>query len=137
MFFESTPGLLQVTSPVGARLLMGSASQLMETRSLVDASPLQTLLEQVLKPVSGVMAGIHENLLEGRLRAVAITASNYSTGQAVTWVQGINLVPWTRAHRKGIPCTLCLDHVLALFRQPLFFPAVNIGGCCTVMGASE
>ena len=43
----------------------------METRSLVDASPLQALLEQVLKPVSGVLAGIHENLLERRLRAVA------------------------------------------------------------------
>ncbi len=111
------------------RLLMGRASQLMATRSLVDASPLHALLEQVLKPVSGVMAGIHENLLEGRLRAVAITTSNYSTGQSVTWVQGINLVPWTRAHRKGIPCTLCLDHVLASASLPLFFPAVNIGGC--------
>jgi NTE family protein len=55
------------------RLLMGRASQLMETRSLVDASPLRTLLEQALKPVSGVLAGIHANLLEGRLRAVAIT----------------------------------------------------------------
>jgi NTE family protein len=112
-----------------ARLLMGRASQLMETRSLVDAAPLQALLEQVLKPVSGVMAGIHENLLKGRLRAVAITTSNYSTGQSVTWVQGINLVPWTRAHRKGIPCTLCLDHVLASASLPFFFPAVNIDGC--------
>jgi NTE family protein len=111
------------------RLLMGTASHVMETRSLVDASPLQALLEQVLKPVSGALAGIHENLLERRLRAVAITTSNYSTGQSVTWVQGINLVPWTRAHRKAIPCTLCLDHILASASLPLFFPAVNIGGC--------
>ncbi|MGH8606872.1 MAG: patatin-like phospholipase family protein [Gammaproteobacteria bacterium] len=111
------------------RLLMGRASHVMETRSLVDASPLQGLLEQLLKPVSGVLAGIHENLLEGRLRAVAITTSNYSTGQSVTWVQGINLVPWTRAHRKGTPCTLCLDHILASASLPLFFPAVTIGGC--------
>lgn len=111
------------------RLLMGRASHVMETRSLVDASPLQALLEQVLKPVSGLLAGIRENLLEGRLRAVAITTSNYSTSQSVTWVQGINLAPWTRAHRKGIPCTLCLDHVLASASLPLFFPAVNIDGC--------
>ena len=113
----------------GVRLLMGTASHVMETRSLVDASPLQSLLEQVLKPVSGVLTGIHENLLERRLRAVAITASNYSTGQSITWVQGINLAPWTRAHRKGIPCTLSLDHILASASLPLFFPAVNIGGC--------
>ena len=113
----------------GVRLLMGRASHVMETRSLVDASPLQALLEQVLKPVSGMLAGIHKNLLEGRLRAVAITTSNYSTGQSVTWVQGTNLVPWTRAHRRAIPCTLSLDHVLASASLPLFFPAVNISGC--------
>jgi NTE family protein len=111
------------------RLLIGRASHVMETRSLVDASPLQALLEQVLTPVSGVLAGIHENLLERRLRAIAITASNYSSGQAITWVQGENLVPWTRAHRKGIPCMLCVDHILASASLPLFFPAVNIGGC--------
>ena len=113
----------------GVRLIMGTASHVMETRSLFDASPLQALLEQVLKPVSGVLAGIHENLLEGRLRAVAITTSNYSTGQSVTWVQGINMAPWTRAHRRAIPCTLCLDHILASASLPIFFPAVNIGGC--------
>jgi len=113
----------------GVRLLMGKASRVMEIRSLFDASPLQALLEQVLKPVSGMLAGIHKNLLEGRLRAVAITTSNYSTGQSVTWVQGTNLVPWTRAHRRAIPCTLCLDHILASASLPLFFPAVNIGGC--------
>jgi len=111
------------------RLLMGRASHVIETRSLVDASPLHGLLDQVLNPVSDVLAGVRENLLEGRLRAVAITTSNYSTGQSVTWVQGTNVVPWTRAHRKGIPCTLCLDHVLASASLPLFFPAVNIGGC--------
>jgi len=113
----------------GVRLLMGKASRVMETRSLFDASPLQALLEQVLKPVSGMLADIHKNLLEGRLRAVAITTSNYSTGQSVTWVQGTNLVPWTRAHRRAIPCTLGLDHILASASLPLFFPAVNIGGC--------
>ncbi|MGH8566226.1 MAG: patatin-like phospholipase family protein [Gammaproteobacteria bacterium] len=113
----------------GMRLLMGTASHVMETRSLVDASPLQALLEQVLKPVSGVLGGIHDNLLERRLRAVAITTSNYSTGQSVTWIQGINLMPWTRAHRIGIPCTLRIDHILASASLPLFFPAVNIGGC--------
>ena len=113
----------------GVRLLMGKASRVMETRSLFDASPLQALLEQVLKPVSGMLADIHKNLLEGRLRAVAITTSNYSTGQSVTWVQGTNLVPWTRAHRRAIPCTLGLDHILASASLPIFFPAVNIGGC--------
>ncbi|MGQ0592829.1 MAG: patatin-like phospholipase family protein [Gammaproteobacteria bacterium] len=111
------------------RLLMGKASHVVETRSLVDASPLQALLEQVLQPVSGALAGIQANLSQGRLHAVAITTSNYSTGQSITWVQGIDSAPWTRAHRKGIPCTLCVDHILASASLPLFFPAVNIGGC--------
>ncbi|MGH8652148.1 MAG: patatin-like phospholipase family protein [Gammaproteobacteria bacterium] len=51
------------------------------------------------------------------------------SGSGITVGPGDKLVPWTRAHRQGIPCTLCLDHVLASASLPLFFPAVNIGGC--------
>lgn len=113
----------------GARLFMGKASRIMNTRSLVDAAPLQALLEQTLRPESGRLTGILDNLANGRLRAVAITASSYSTGQSITWVQGTGYEPWERAHRKGVPGTLQLMHVMASASLPLFFPAVYIEGC--------
>ena len=41
-----------------------------------------------LRADDGQLAGIAENLERGWLRAFAITASSYSTGRSVTWVQG-------------------------------------------------
>ncbi|ADE14505.1 Patatin [Nitrosococcus halophilus Nc 4] len=113
----------------GFRLLLGGASRAIEARSLLDTTPLEALLEQVFEPSGGYLAGIQRNLGGGELKAIAITASNYSTGQSVSWVQGRELRRWERAHRKGIHCALKLKHVLASVSLPIFFPAVEIDGC--------
>ncbi|QBQ55937.1 patatin-like phospholipase family protein [Nitrosococcus wardiae] len=113
----------------GFRLLLGGASHAIEARSLLDTTPLEALLEQVFEPSGGYLTGIQRNLGGGELKALAITASNYSTGQSVSWVQGRELRRWERAHRKGIHCALKLKHVLASASLPIFFPAVEIDGC--------
>ena len=69
----------------GIRLLMGRASYAVRARSLLSTQPLQSLLEHVLHPMDGKIPGIEHNLARGDLKAVAITASNYSTGQSITW----------------------------------------------------
>lgn len=113
----------------GVRLLMGGASRAIEARSLLDTSPLEALLERVFEPSNGYLTGIQRNLGGGELKAIAITASNYSTGQSVSWVQGRELRRWARAHRKGVHSALKLKHILASVSLPLFFPAVEIDGC--------
>jgi NTE family protein len=113
----------------GMRLLMGRASYAIRARSLLSTQPLQSLLEHVLHPMDGKIPGIERNLARGDLKAVAITASNYSTGQSITWVQGRQITHWERAHRKSVPCHIGLDHILASASLPMFFPAVQIDNC--------
>jgi NTE family protein len=113
----------------GMRLLMGRVSYAIRARSLLSTQPLQSLLEHVLHPVDGKIPGIERNLARGDLEAVAITASNYSTGQSITWVQGRQITHWERAHRKSVPRPIGLDHILASASLPLFFPAVQIDNC--------
>jgi NTE family protein len=60
-----------------------------------------------------------------------LTASSYTTGQSVTWVQtredgGIQT--WERPQRKSVGCALRVDHVVASAALPFFFPAVEVEG---------
>jgi NTE family protein len=115
----------------GGRLLSGGRSPLPPVRSLVDTAPLRSLLERMLDAKSGSIHGIARSLEEGWLRAVALTASSYTTGQSITWVQtradgGIQT--WERPQRKSAGCALRVDHVMASSSLPFFFPAVEVDG---------
>jgi NTE family protein len=116
----------------GMRLMSGGAPGAPRARSLVDTTPLQRLLRRTLgEGPAGCIPGIARNLADARLRAVALTASSYTTGQSVTWVQsveGCGVLTWERAQRKAINDCLRVDHVLASAALPFFFPAVEIAG---------
>ena len=71
----------------GGRLLSGGRSPLPPAKSMVDTKPLREVLERELHATDGPMNGINESLRAGWLRAFALTASSYTTGQSVTWVQ--------------------------------------------------
>ena len=75
--------------------------------------------------------GNHPTDRGGRTRAVALTASSYTTGQSVTWVQGAGhgrILTWEGSQRESVGGPLCIDHVMASAALPFFFPAVEIGG---------
>jgi NTE family protein len=115
----------------GGRLLSGGTYAVPPARSLVDTEPLHALLGGLLQAEHGEINGIARNLEAGWLRAVALTASSYTTGQSVTWVQtcarcGINT--WERPHRKSTACPLRVEHVMASAALPFFFPAVEVDG---------
>jgi NTE family protein len=113
----------------GSRLLGGGTHPMTPARSLVDTSPLRELLMRVLDAEGANLPGITRNLHAGWLRAFALTASSYTTGQSVTWVQtreDCGIDAWERPHRKSVTCRFTVDHVLASAALPFFFPAVEI-----------
>jgi NTE family protein len=115
----------------GGRLLSGGKYPMPPARSLVDTAPLRGLLGRLFEAKDGRITGIAKNLHAGWLRALALTASSYSTGQSVTWVQtredgGIET--WERPQRKSTTCILGVEHVMASAALPFFFPAVEVDG---------
>jgi NTE family protein len=115
----------------GARLMSGGRAPLPPARSLVDTAPLRQLLERVLEAEGGVLIGIVRSLRDGWLRALAMTASSYTTGQSITWVQTREdcvMPTWERPQRKSAICSLRVDHVMASSALPFFFPAVEVDG---------
>lgn len=90
--------------------------------ALLDSSPLGELLRRELD-FSGICAAVRQR----QLRAVAVTAFGYETGQAVTFYQGrATIDPWFRHRRVGVPTRLSLQHLLASAAIPLIFPPVKI-----------
>jgi NTE family protein len=115
----------------GGRLLSGGQYVMPPARSLVDTEPLRELLERLLGSPGGPIAGIAANIDAHRLRAVALTASSYTTGQSMTWVQAAadcGITTWQRPQRKSVTCRLTVDHVMASAALPFFFPAVCVDG---------
>lgn len=106
----------------------GSAVLAPEIRGLVDTRPLDATIRRVTAVVDDEIIGIGHNLERGALKAVALTALNYTTGQTVTWVQGSSMRPWDQQpQRRALPTRLSVDHVMASAALPLFFPAVRLG----------
>jgi NTE family protein len=112
------PGLLRQASRFFGFSLLGLGPDV--PVALLDSSPLRSLLERELD-CSGIAAAIRLR----QLRAVAVTAFSYDSGQAVTFYQGrANIDPWLRHRRIGVPTRLGVDHLLASSAIPLVFPPV-------------
>jgi NTE family protein len=116
----------------GLRLVSGGAPGTGSIRSFVDTSPLQELLIRTLLPdANGHIPGIAANLAAGALDAVALTASSYTTGQSVTWVERRPTDSdrtWLGPRGRSVNCRLRLNHVLASSSLPFFFPAAEVDG---------
>ena len=111
----------------GAQLVSGGMGGPPRIRGLVDTAPLREFLMRALNARDGRIPGIEENVRSGRLRALAISTSSYSTGQSVTWVAGPDAREWNRPQRTTRKGPIGIDHVMASSALPLFFPAIPIG----------
>jgi len=111
----------------GFKLASGGRMRDARVQSLVDASPLRRLLNRSMAAVDGEIRGVASNLDRGRLKALALTALDYTTGQTVTWVQGCDIPMWERPHRRSVRTRMTTDHVMASSALPLVFPAVKLG----------
>lgn len=91
-------------------------------KSLLDNEPLSDLLKHIINPHR-----IVRMLDEGKLHALAVTASSYSTGQHVTYYQSNqNIEPWTRSQRLAVRETIGIEHLLASSAIPFVFPAQSL-----------
>jgi NTE family protein len=90
--------------------------------SLLDNAPLAALLGRQLD-----FPAIQRAIDAGQLAAFGITCSGYTSGQSVTFYQGVSsLQPWQRARRIGVPMPITLEHLLASSALPFIFPPVHI-----------
>jgi len=115
------PGVVRQASRFVGHSLLGLGSH--APVALLDSSPLRRLLESHLD-----LNGIHHALAAEHLRAVAVTAFGYESGQAVTFYQGRDTIDaWLRHRRIGVPTPLTVDHLLASAAIPLLFAPVRLG----------
>jgi NTE family protein len=126
VFHVDAPTLLANFVRWGIRLATGGTTET-QTRGLVDTSPLRSFLTRALVPQDGVLTGIDQNIARGSLRAVALSTTDYGTGQSIVWMQGRNIEEWERPKRRSVSTRLTVDHVMGSSALPFFFPAVRIG----------
>jgi NTE family protein len=112
-----------------ARLMSGGIGRGREPlRGMVETNPLRTYLNKVLThDAVGHLPGIERNIARGRLKAVALSATSYSTGQSVTWIEGRDIELWQRPQRRTEFARLTVEHVMASSALPMLFPAIKVG----------
>jgi NTE family protein len=90
---------------------------------MLDNSPLRELLSRNVN-----WPGVRKSIDRGHLRALALCATSYVTGQSVAFYDGQEWIKdWARAQRVGRRATLTLDHLMASVAIPLLFPPMQLG----------
>jgi NTE family protein len=127
--FRATPmSLVRQLLRTGAQLTAGVGDDDEIVNGMVDTSALREFLQRELASADGSLPGIAENLRTGRIRAAALTATRYPSGDSVTFCAGREIRTWNRPHRCAVATELTLDHVMASSSLPLFYPAVAVEG---------
>lgn len=93
-------------------------------RSLLDTAPLRELLARVV-PLDRLRAQVDQ----GRLHALAVATTSYTTGQAVAFFDGDpSIEPWHRVRRAGRRRAIDLDVLMASSAIPFLFPSHRVDG---------
>ena len=91
-------------------------------RSLLDNAPLSDLLARLVP-----LERLPELIRTGHMRALAVTASSYSSGEHVTFFEGDKrLLPWIRSQRISVRDKITHAHLLASSAIPFVFPATEL-----------
>lgn len=109
------------------RLFSGKQSKRFDVRGLVDSAPLRQYLQAHLSAgPKGELPNIQHNIDNGSLQALAISTTNYLTGQTITWTQGKGLESWEGINKRSRKTNITIEHVMASAALPIFFPAVKL-----------
>ena len=127
VFRVDTVSLISNMIRWGMRLVSGGGGLAPQVAGLLDTTPLRRFLHDTLQPAAnGEITGISRNVADGRLHALALATSSYSTGQSMIWIQGADIADWERPHRISRKTTITVEHIMASAAIPLFFPPVQL-----------
>jgi len=91
--------------------------------ALLDREPLEHLLRRHMP-----CHLIQNSIDAGALRAFSVTAAGYTSGQSVTFYQGVDgIQPWKRARRVGVAAHITQNHLMASSAIPFIFRGVKLG----------
>lgn len=91
--------------------------------SLLDTSPLLQLLNENCD-----FSKIKKNLSQQIIESLIITANDYTTGSAISFVQtNSSKLTWKDSRRLAVLAEIEASHVLASSAIPMLFPPVKIG----------
>jgi NTE family protein len=91
-------------------------------RSMLDNAPLHDLLAEMID-----LDRIARLVADGHLKALAVSASSYTSGSHVTFYQSAaEHLPWIRSNRLAVQGELTMAHLLASAAIPFMFPAVTL-----------
>jgi NTE family protein len=91
-------------------------------RSLLDATPLRRFLNHHLD-----CDRIQANIKSGHLHALAISATNYNSGNSYLFIQGAKgHALWSRVRLVTVATKITVDHVCASAAIPLIFEPVRL-----------
>jgi len=126
VFRTDAYSLLSRAGGVLLRMLLGGGGH-EPGGGFVDTGPLRRTLVHALGARGVELPQIARNVAAGPLRAVAITATCFSTGQTITFFVGSDIPEWERPQRRSLRVELTVEHVMASAALPLVFPPVRIG----------
>jgi NTE family protein len=115
-------------SNIGLKLLFDMLTAPMSgahfARSLLNTKPLRKLISENVD-----FAQIQKNIDNKKLHAVSLTATDYTSSNSISFVQGREpLQLWDRQLRKSERALLRTEHIMASSAIPLFFPPVDVDG---------
>lgn len=121
----STDSRSMLSSGLHLMLALASGGLLLPSpRSLFNNAPLRRLLEWSVN-----FARIRQALDGGLLDALAVTATSFSSGESVCFVDSAHPVEtWEAAGRRVVAAELGLDHLMASAAIPFLFPPVSMAG---------
>ncbi len=91
-------------------------------KALLQTGPLRNFMTTNVD-----ISKIEQNIASGLLHGLAVSATNYYTGTAVTFYDGAaSIKPWDRTTRIGVRDKLTIEHFMASSSIPIFFPAVRL-----------
>jgi NTE family protein len=105
-------------------LTFGGATGNVGSKSLLDTTPLGGLLRKHIR-----FERIRANIDAGRLRALAVIATDLHTSNGVVFLQAAAGLPvWKRRRWRVVNADIRAEHVMASSAIPIFFPPVGIDG---------